>query len=281
MKRAYLLAHPAGHSLSPAMHNAAFAQLRLNATYEALDVTSDELPEVMDRLRERESYGANVTVPHKLTVLPFMDALTGAAQAVGAVNTIINQEGRLIGDNTDATGFIRGLIEDADLEPRGRRAVLLGAGGAGRAVAYALLNAGVARLQIFNRTQEKAEALGLEFAELGNVESVDFRGLDAAVRGADLLVNTTSVGLEHEGVDPDLSPLPPGLLPHQGLVCDLIYRPEKTRLLKDAEGEGLEVQNGVPMLVYQGAESFKLWTGEDAPVDAMMNAVQDGLRQPH
>ena len=281
MKRAYLLAHPAGHSLSPAMHNAAFAELGLEATYEALDVTSEQLPEVMARLRERESYGANVTVPHKLTVLPFMDALTGAAQAVGAVNTIINQEGHLIGDNTDATGFIRGLIEDADLEPRGRRAVLLGAGGAGRAVAYALLNAGVARLQIFNRTQEKAEALGLEFAELGNVESVDFRGLDTAVRGADLLVNTTSVGLEHEGVDPDLSPLPPGLLPHQGLVCDLIYRPEKTRLLKDAEGEGLKVQNGVPMLVYQGAESFKLWTGEDASVHAMMNAVQDAFRQPH
>ena len=261
------------------MHNAAFAELGLDARYEALDVTSDELPEVMTRLREDRVYGANVTVPHKLTVLPFMDELTDAAQAMGAVNTIINRDGRLVGDNTDATGFLRGLIEDADLEPRGRRAVLLGAGGAGRAVAYALLNAGVGRLQIFNRTQEKAEGLALEFSDYGNIETVDFRGLDTAVRGADLLVNTTSVGLEHEGVDPELSPLPPGLLPHQGLVCDLIYRPEKTRLLRDAEGEGLRVQNGVPMLVYQGAESLHLWTGENAPIATMMRAVQEALGQ--
>ena len=139
----------------------------------------------------------------------------------------------------------------------------------------------MSRLQVFNRTQEKAEALGLEFARLGNIEAVDFRGLETAVRGADLLVNTTSVGLEHEGLDPDLSPLPLGLLPNQGTVCDLIYRPEKTRLLKDAQGEGLTVQNGVPMLVYQGAESFKLWTGEGAPTEVMMRAVQDALRQPH
>ncbi len=262
------------------MHNAAFSELQLNATYEALDVTSEQLPEVMERLRKEESYGANVTVPHKLTVLPFMDELTDAAQAIGAVNTIINRDGRLIGDNTDATGFMRGLIEDADLEPGGLRAVLLGAGGAGRAAAYALLNAGVERLQIFNRTQEKAEEMGLEFGDYGDIEAVDFRALDTAVRGADLLVNTTSVGLAHEGTNPDLSPLPPGLLPHQGLVCDLIYRPEKTRLLKDAEGEGLKVQNGVPMLVYQGAESFRAWTGEDAPIGVMMNAVQDALKQP-
>ena len=278
MKHAYLLAHPAGHSLSPVMHNAAFRELRLNARYEALDVTSDELPDVMARLRQEESYGANVTVPHKLTVLPFMDELTEAAQAIGAVNTIINRDGQLVGDNTDATGFLRGLIEDADLEPRGRRAVLLGAGGAGRAVAYALLTAGVGQLQIFNRTQEKAEKVALEFSDYGSTEVVDFRGLETAVRGADLLVNTTSVGLEHEGINPDLSPLPPGLLPHQGLVCDLIYRPEKTRLLRDAEGEGLKTQNGVPMLVHQGAEAFRAWTGEDAPVSVMMDAVQGALR---
>ena len=278
MKRAYLLAHPAGHSLSPAMHNAAFTKLGLEAQYEALDVTSDELPEATERLRAEESYGANVTVPHKLTVLPYMDELTDAAEAIGAVNTIINRAGRLVGDNTDATGFLRALLEDADTEPRGRRAVLLGAGGAGRAVAYALLTAGVGQLQIFNRTQEKAEKVALEFSDYGSTEVVDFRGLETAVRGADLLVNTTSVGLEHEGINPDLSPLPPGLLPHQGLVCDLIYRPEKTRLLRDAEGEGLKTQNGVPMLVYQGAEAFRAWTGEDAPVSVMMDAVQGALR---
>ncbi len=280
MKRAYLLAHPAGHSLSPTMHNAAFAELGLDARYEALNVTSDELPEVMERLREEEVYGANVTVPHKLTVLPFMDKLTETARAIGAVNTVINREGRLIGDNTDATGFLRALLEDADVEPRGQRVVLLGAGGAGRAVAYALLSAGVKRLQIFNRTQEKAEGLGLEFSTYGDIEAVDFRGLDTAVRGADLLVNTTSVGLAHEGTNPDLSPLPPGLLPHQGLVCDLIYRPEKTRLLRDAEGGGLKTQNGVPMLVYQGAEAFRTWTGKGAPIEVMMDTVQEGLRQP-
>ena len=141
-----------------------------------------------------------------------------------------------------------------------------------------MLTARVGQLKIFNRTQEKAERLAQAFSRYGEVETVDFRGLETAVRAADLLMNTTSVGLEHEGINPDLSPLPSGLLPRQGLVCDLIYRPEKTRLLQDAEGEGLETQNGVPMLVYQGAEAFKLWTGEKAPVSVMRDAVQGALR---
>jgi len=257
------------------MHNAAFEALGIEARYEALDVPPDALVGAVERLREAGVYGANVTVPHKLAALPLMDELTDAARAVGAVNTVVNRAGRLLGHNTDAAGFLRALKEDGRFGPEGARAVMLGAGGAARAVAFALLRAGVARLGVYNRTVERAVELARDFSAYGKIAPVE--DLAASVRAADLLVNTTSVGLEHEGRDPDESPLPSGLLPHKGFVCDLIYHPAKTRLLRDAERAGLKVQNGLPMLVYQGAEAFEWWTGRAAPTEVMLRATQGAL----
>lgn len=277
MKRAYLLAHPAGHSLSPVMHNAAFRHLSIAGHYEAMDVPPGQLPEVVAQLRADEVLGANVTIPHKRAVMPFMDDLSPAARAVGAVNTIVNDGGKLTGHNTDARGFLRALIEDADFNPRDKRTVVLGAGGAARAVVYALLTAGVTGLELYNRTPEKAQALAMAFASLGPVRVLAEERLAERVHGADLLVNTTSVGMEHGGHDPDVSPLPTGLLPYRGLVCDIVYRPARTRLLKDAAVAGLATQNGLPMLVYQGAEAFRMWTGRDAPVEVMFGAAEEVL----
>jgi shikimate dehydrogenase len=272
VKRVYLLAHPAKHSLSPAMHNAAFGCLGFNARYESLDVPPQALGEAVTRLRGEGVLGANVTIPHKQMVLPYLDELSEAARRIAAVNTIISREGRLSGHNTDASGFLRAL-EDAQFEPSGKRAVMLGAGGAARAVAYALLTAGVSRLGVYNRTRERARGLAADFAALGEIEVLAREVLEPAVRKAALLVNTTSLGMAAE----DGLPMPAEVLPEKGLVCDLIYRPRKTRLLLTAEAAGLETQNGLAMLVYQGAEAFSLWTNQEAPVAVMFAAVEEAL----
>jgi shikimate dehydrogenase len=278
MKRAYLLAHPAGHSLSPVMHNAAFKYLSLEANYEAVDVAPENLADMVQSLRDENIYGANVTIPHKLAVMPMMDRLSKAAKTVGAVNTIVNQGGELVGHNTDAAGFLQGL-EDERVYLRKKVAVMLGAGGAARAIAYALLNSGVAKLWIYNRTPERAAELVKEFAKVGSAAVLKEEELPFIIRQAEILVNTTSVGMEHGGVVPDESPLPDGLLPKQGFVCDIIYRPARTKLLYDARDANLKTQNGLPMLVYQGAEAFRLWTGQEAPAHVMMEAAKSVLQK--
>jgi shikimate dehydrogenase len=278
MKKAYLLAHPAGHSLSPAMHNAAFKYLSIDGCYEAVDAAPKHLAELVQGLRESGAYGANVTIPHKLAVMPLMDKLSKAAKTIGAVNTIVNQDGELIGHNTDAAGFLQGL-EDERVYLRKKVAVMLGAGGAARAVAYALLNSGVAKLWIYNRTPEKAAELVKEFAKVGSAAILREDELPFIIRQAEILVNTTSVGMEHNGVAPDESPLPDGLLPKQGFVCDIVYRPTKTKLLHDSREANLKIQNGLPMLVYQGAEAFRLWTGQEAPAHVMMEAAKSALQR--
>jgi shikimate dehydrogenase len=278
MKRAYLLAHPAGHSLSPAMHNAAFKYLSIDGCYEAVDVTSEQLSELVQGLREPGVYGANVTIPYKLAVMPMMDKLSKAAKTIGAVNTIVNQDGELVGHNTDAAGFLQGL-EDEKIYLRKKVAVMLGAGGAARAIAYALLNSGVAKLWIYNRTPEKAVELVKEFMKVGSAAVLKEEELPFIIRQAEVLVNTTSVGMEHDGIAPNESPLPDGLLPRQGFVCDIVYRPAKTKLLHDAREANLKIQNGLPMLVYQGAEAFRLWTGQEAPAQVMMEAAKNVLEK--
>jgi len=273
-RRAYLLSSSAGHSLSPVMHNAAFEHLGLDARYEALGVSEAELPEAVARLREGGVYGANVTIPHKLAVMPLLDALSPEAQLIGAVNTIVNRGGVLTGHNTDATGFLKALTADTGYDAESRDVVLLGAGGSARAVALALLRVG-ATLGIANRTHEKAEALAHALERYGDVAAIRPSDLSRAVQRASLLVNTTSAG--HETHAPGRSPLPHGVLPRE-MVVDIIYRPAKTPLLEAAEREGLKTQNGLPMLVYQGAEAFELWTEQPAPTAVMFGALEGALR---
>ena len=275
MKRIVLLAHPAGHSLSPTMHNAAFLHLDIPARYEALDVPPKGLPGAVEELRGPEFLGANVSVPHKTVVAQLVDELSGSADTVGAVNTVVNCGGHLIGHNTDGSGFLRGLA-DIGFDPEGSRVLLLGAGGAAKGVAAALLRAGVSRLAVYNRTTARAVELAETFSHLGPVEPVVAGGLEGSLGWAQLLVNATTVGMEH-GVDTEASPLPGGLMPWQGVVVDLIYRPERTRLLRESELAGLVVQNGLPMLVYQGAEAFEIWLGRAAPTETMFAAIQTAL----
>lgn len=255
------------------MHNAAFQALGLDARYEAVGLAARDLPGAVAGLRAADVYGANVTVPHKVAATALMDELTPQAQAVGAVNTVLNREGVLVGHNTDANGFARALREDAGYDAESRDVVMLGAGGSARAVGLALLRAG-ATLGVHNRTHEKAAALVATLGRYGEVGLVKATDLDRAVLRASLVVNTTSVG--HETYAPGVSPLRSGVLPRE-MVVDIIYRPAETPLLKAAADAGLKTQNGLAMLVYQGAEAFTLWTGQDAPVAAMFGALRRAL----
>ncbi len=272
-RRVLLFAHPAGHSLSPAMHNAAFRELGLDAHYRALDVAPEGLADAVAALRAPDVAGANVTIPHKQAVIPWLDGLTDAARAVGAVNTITPTGHGLVGDNTDVEGFLRALAE-LGLDPRGVSCLVLGAGGAARAVAVGLLRAG-ARLSLYNRTVARAERLAAELVDEGEVRVVRGGELAASVRDTRLLVHATPAGME--GATEAVDPLPHGVLPREGAVVDLVYRPPETRLLARARRAGLVTLNGLPMLVHQGALSFERWFERPAPVAVMRRAAETAL----
>lgn len=275
MKQALLFAHPAGHSLSPAMHNAAFEALGIDAVYRAVDVPPLELADRVTKLRDSGTLGANVTIPHKEAALPLMDRLSEAARTIGAVNTIVAQGPDLFGDNTDAGGFLRAVAE-AGIQPRGRHVLVLGAGGAARAVAYALATAGAEPIHVFNRTAERAARLAAGLASFGDLRVVEERDLAIVGRSCDLLIHATSVGMEGTGTEGDL-PLPADALPADGAVVDIVYRPARTPLLRLAAQRGLVAQNGVAMLVHQGAAAFEQWTGRAAPTDVMRSALERAL----
>lgn len=265
-----LLGYPVAHSLSPAMHNAAFAAAGLDYCYLALEVRPVEIQAALEGLRALNFAGINVTVPHKEAVLPLLDELTEEAQAIRAVNTAANRNGRWIGTNTDAAGF-RKLLEVNGLSREGMKAVVLGAGGAARATLYVL--ARLAReVVLFNRTLERAERLlrTLEPYRGGcgwEAQPLQRELLEHHMAQADLLVNTTSVGMHP---DEEECPLSEDVeIPARCSVVDLIYKPPKTRLLRLAERCGAKAVNGNTMLLYQAVEAFKFWTGIEPDVQVM------------
>jgi len=272
-----VIGDPIEHTLSPAMHNAAFAALGLDWVYVACHVLPERVGASVEAVRALGWRGMNVTVPHKQAVMPFLDELSAAARAVGAANTIIHCDGRLIGDNTDVTGIIRAVTEGAGVTEWPERVVVLGAGGAARGVVYALTTVPrVTRVTILNRTAERAVALAREFGTAGG-PAIEGLPLDAdharaAIREAGLLINVTSLG---RGALAGQSPLANdwGCL-HADLACvDSNYSPPETVLMRQVRAAGGRAFNGIDMLVYQGAQSFELWTGQEAPADVMRRAI--------
>jgi len=279
MRLCYLLGYPVGHSMSAVMHNAAFRELELDYRYELKSVPPSELGGlVASELQSEDFAGGSVTIPHKVAIMEHLDRVTPSALRIGAVNTIVKEGGRLMGYNTDGTGALRGIIE-AHGDIAGSRVVMVGAGGAARAVGYHL-STNVKELTIANRTPENAETLARTLSAnpecRAKVKSIplDEDALRASIKEADVLVNGTPLGMHPETgsspVEKDL--LHPGLL-----VFDLVYNPVKTRLLRDAEEAGASILPGVNMLVYQGVEAFKMWTGVDPPVETMRAAVLKAL----
>ena len=274
-KRLGVIGDPVAHSISPAIQQAAFDQAGVPATYERWQTPLQGLPDRIASLRAPDVLGANVTVPHKQAVIPLLDEVRPVALRAGAVNTIVNGGGHLIGDNTDVYGVEAALAEVCP-EIASRSVAILGAGGAARGVVLGLAALGVSRITIWNRNRARAERLAAELVPLSiDVSESDARALARAVGTASVLINATSVGWHGEETPvpiPFLDHLAPG-----ALVMDLTYR--DTALLRAARERGLPTLDGLPMLVYQGARAFELWTGLDAPVAAMREAARTA-REP-
>lgn len=277
-----LIGYPLGHSISPLFQQAAFDYYHLDIRYEAWEIGPSQLEATLKRLRPPLALGANVTIPYKEVVLPLLDERDELAFQIGAVNTIVNRDGKLFGYNTDAPAFIQALRQDGGFEPKGKHVVLLGAGGVARAVCFALIRDVVGSLCIINRTLERAERLAISLRKVTKPDTeivvLPWKVLNQskALPHYDLLVNCTSIGMRHSLME-DQTPLRAGSIPKDALVYDLVYNPIETLLLREAKKAGSRTLGGLAMLVYQGASSFELWTERKAPVEVMLRAARQAL----
>lgn len=276
-----LLGNPVNHSLSPLIQNRAFVEVGANSIYLAFSVDRDDLPAVLEGVRALKIKGLNVTIPYKEAVLPYLDDISPEAQGMGAVNTILNEGGKLKGYNTDGQGLVQSLAGECNYRVKDKRVVVLGAGGAARGIILTLLQEEVEHITIINRSKERlANLLSLLHPYR---EKVPFTGLlfsqvnwDEVLSPAHLLIQSTSVGMfPHHQVDP---PLPCQKLHQDLLVVDLVYNPLQTVLLTRAQERGCETFGGWGMLLYQGALSFQLWTRKKAPIQAMKEVLLTQLK---
>jgi shikimate dehydrogenase len=282
VRRIGVIGYPLGHSISPIIVQVALDSCGIGARYEAWETPAEGLAERIRSLRSGDVLGANVTIPHKQAVIDFLDGTEGLAVRSGAVNTIVNDQGTLTGHNTDVVGFARALREDAAFDPRGRRVVVLGAGGAGRAVVLALAEAGAGTVFAMDIVPERARALVSSLRERasGGTDLSWGGPTDEAFRRAlsecQLLVNCTPAGTRG-GQAEGLSPVDVEKVPQGALVFDLVYNPLETPLVAAARARGNRAVPGLGMLVYQAAESLRLWTGCEAPVERMLEAGRKAL----
>ena len=266
---AVVIGDPVRHSLSPAIHNAAFAACGLDWVFLACEVPEGRVPEALAGAVALGIEGISVTMPHKAAVAAAVDELSPTARRLGAVNCVARDGERLVGHSTDGDGFIDALADEAGWSPDGARCLVLGAGGAARAVVVALTGAGAAEVAIVNRTPQRAAVAAALAGDRGRVAAA------AEAGGFDLVVNATPLGMA--GQAGAALPLDPDLLQPGQLLVDLVYEPAETALLAAARERDLRAFNGVRMLVHQAARAFELWTGNEAPVDAMVAATEEAL----
>lgn len=269
-----LIGHPVEHSFSPPMHNAAFDALGMDYTYVAFDVNPAELQKAIEGARSLNIRGFNVTIPHKIDVMKYLDEIDDVARLIGAVNTIDFKN--LKGYNTDGIGAVRAIEEVTSI--KNKNVVIAGAGGASRAISFYIAKYGADSLTILNRNVDKAQSLAGDVSNSGlidDVKSDSINEINAYLADADILVDTTPLGMHPHIND---QPIATAENMHDELVVfDAVYNPNETVLLKQAIEAGAKPVYGIKMLLYQGAESFKIWTGADAPVDIMEKALKDTL----
>jgi len=271
------LGQPVAENPTGAMQEAAFHALGLNWRYLTIEVPPANLHEAILGVRAFGMRGVNLTIPHKVAVMQYLDEIAPDAAVIGAVNTVRRDGDRLIGENTDGKGFLRGVHVDAGLNPRGKRAIVLGAGGASRAIVTELALAGVADLLVVNRSASRAEPMVAQLAAKTQL-AIRFQpwvGNYRVPADAEILVNATSIGLY-----PDVNAMPPVDFSEASpnlLVCDAVFNPPETRLLEAAKRRGLPVLDGLSMLVYQGVIGFQLWTGLHPPENVMKRALRAAL----
>jgi shikimate dehydrogenase len=283
---AFVIGHPIGHSLSPRIHNAAFAALGLDARYQAVDVFPEQLAGWVQRFRAERPLGANVTVPHKEAVIPYLDGLRGDAEGAGAVNTLVwevddpaEATSRLVGYNTDTIGFLRSVEEEGGRSLHGADLVLLGAGGAARAIGVVAVREGVSSLTIANRDAGRAERLAEHVRAGAPTVAIRAMGLTSGtlagtLEQATIVVNSTSVGLRSQEL-----PIDPAPINRAALVVDIVYNPPLTAFLRASQARGIQTLGGIGMLTYQAAAAFELWTRLEPPLDAMRSAAEAAINE--
>lgn len=265
---------PIKQSKSPIMLNRAFQEAGINAAYAAYHVLPEQLGAAIEGIKALQYGGVNVTIPHKVKVMSFLDEIDEGARVIGAVNTVVNDAGRWIGYNTDGIGYVRSLKEETGVELQGKRILIIGAGGAARGVVYALSQEQPEMIWIANRTEDKADKLAEHMKHYANCSSTSLSETIHIMKQVDVVINTTAVGMypniEHTPLETDWL--------HDGMiVSDLIYNPLTTKWLREAELKGCTTHGGLGMFVYQGAYAFEFWTGRSAPIEAMRNVVQNSL----
>jgi shikimate dehydrogenase len=271
-----VIGDPIEHTLSPTIHNAAFNHLKLNFVFLAFRVKAVDLENAVRGMRGLGIHGLNVTMPHKSMVIGYLDEVDSTVKFLGSANTILNTDGKLSGFNTDGVGALKALRENGT-ELSEKKVLLLGAGGAAKAIAFALAKE-VGELAILNRTAEKAKELAETLGRISNKKVVGGALSSDAIaenlRDSDVLINATSVGMK-----PNLtqSLVAPQWLKSDLAVMDIVYNPVETKLAKDAKAAGAKVVSGVEMLIYQGAESFEIWTNRSAPIEVMRRAALNKL----
>lgn len=267
-----VIGYPVKHSLSPDMHEAAYKALNLNMSYHAFEVHPDQLDAAIQGVRGLGLLGLNVTIPHKIKVMPLLDEIDDLAKEIGAVNTIVHTNGRLKGYNTDGEGYLKSLRPLIGNDDK-MRALIIGAGGAARAVAITIAKYGVEEMVIANRTKEKGLDLVESCHKFSPASFMTLNEAESQLSSFQLVINTTSIGMS-----PNINEMPISLekLEEDTIVSDLIYTPLKTKFLERAEEKGARILGGLDMFVYQGALAFEHWTGQEAPITEMREAV---LRQ--
>ncbi|ANC77951.1 hypothetical protein ABE65_014560 [Fictibacillus phosphorivorans] len=275
MIKALVIGDPIDHSLSPVMQTAAFQESGITGTYEKKRVPSDELEKFVKFLKESNYAGCNITIPHKVAILPLLDEVDEEAKEIGAVNTVVNKDGKLIGYNTDGKGFLLGLKEKIKKPLSELNVLLIGAGGAARSIAYALSKEAPNYLAIANRSEERLQSL-LKDLNDDRIEGFSLQQAEEDTARFDVLINTTNAGMHP---DTESIPLKLNTLKKDAVVSDIVYNPLTTRWLKEAEKKGATTDNGVSMLVMQGAMAFEKWTGTFPDTNNMKQVVMEQLRR--
>jgi len=270
-----LIGYPLKHSFSPNMHNYAYLKNNLNYAYIPLEIEEDKIKNVLNSLKALGFIGFNVTIPYKVKIMEYLDDIDELAHKIGSVNTVKIMNGKLKGYNTDGLGFIKSL-ENKDIKIKRSKVLVIGAGGASRAVSISLCSRGVEKLYITNRTYKKAEKLSKEINSKVRKCSSSFKfdEVGKILKEIDIIVNTTSVGMKPHINE---TPIKTDNIMKKTDIVDIVYNPSKTKLIKETEKKGCRVVNGIDMLVYQGSEAFKIWTELESPVDDMKISLEKFL----